>query len=65
MAGLNLWNSKEKTKYVDRAIKLKERWREEYNKPSGARSNAVLDNLESELRELAVAFSTAAGAKDA
>jgi len=63
-AGLSLWESKEKRKYLDKLMELKSDWYEEYNKGPGYRSNAVLDNLELELRILAVAFSTSVGASD-
>lgn len=57
-AGLSLWGDKEANKYVDRLIALKKKYYEEYNKPLGARSDAVLDNIEFELRVLATSFSS-------
>lgn len=54
--GLKLWLSKEKTKYVDKKLELEKAYYLEYNKPLEERSDAVLDNLEFELRSLAIAF---------
>lgn len=55
-AGLSLWASKEKNKYIDRLIKLRKDYREEYNKPLSVRSDAVLDNLFFELCLLGDSF---------
>ena len=63
-AGLSIWAHKEKHKYVDRLMDLRKRHYEEYNKLDDYRSDAVLDNLEFELRVLASAFSTAVGEKN-
>ena len=63
--GLSIWESKEKTKYVDRYISLKTSYYREFNKPDAARSDAVLDNLRDELCILSDAFSAAARAKNA
>jgi len=63
-AGLSLWESKEKHKYVDQLIQLKKDFYEEYNKGYGVHSNAVLDNIELELRGLAESFATSVGAQN-
>ena len=55
-AGLNLWDSKEKNKYIDAVVELKRKWYEENSKNPAERSNAVLDNLDIELRIVAAAF---------
>ena len=61
-AGLSLWASKEKTKYVDRLMELKRDYYAEFNKDPAVRSDAVLDNLKRELCILADAFTTSVGA---
>lgn len=58
--GLQLWLEKEKNKYTDRMLDLKRRYYEEFNKPDNVRSNAILDNVEFELRQLAREFTTIA-----
>lgn len=63
--GLKLWNSHESTKYLDKLIKLKKEWHEEYNKPLSERSDLALDNIESELRILGESFVQAAQASHA
>ncbi len=60
-AGLSLWEHKDKTKYSDAIYELKRKWYEEYSKDPADRSNAVLDNLELELRLCSSAFATAVG----
>jgi hypothetical protein len=55
-AGLELWASAEKRKYIDRKIALEKAFYEEYNKPIGVRSDAALDDLEFQLRILCSAF---------
>lgn len=60
--GLKLWNSHESTKYLDKLIKLKKEWHEEYNKPISERSDVRLDDIESELCILADSFIQAAQA---
>ncbi len=57
-AGLELWESKEKRKYVDKLIKLKREYYEESNKERP--DSAILDNLEFELELLCNAFSSKA-----
>jgi hypothetical protein len=54
--GLKLWNSKEATKYIDKMIKLKKEWYEEYNKPLNQRSDVKLDFIELQLRILCQSF---------
>lgn len=61
---LKLWNSHESTKYLDRLIKLKKEWYEEYNKPLDARSDVALDTIADELRILAESFISSAGSSD-
>jgi hypothetical protein len=63
-AGLKLWQSKESRKYLDRLIELKEDYYEEYNKDPARRSDAVLDNIERELRILTESFAAGVGAQD-
>lgn len=57
-AGLSLWQSIESRKYLDKLLSLKKKWYEEYNKDPSIRSDAVLDDIEFELRILSTAFST-------
>jgi len=64
-AGLSIWESKEKNKYIDKIIELKRDYYSEFNKGPGYRSNAVLDNIERELLIIAEVFASAAGSKDA
>lgn len=59
---LKLWNSHESTKYLDKLLKLKKEWHEEYNKPLSERSDNALDDIEFELRILADSFIQAAQA---
>jgi len=56
-AGLSIWDSKEKTKYIDKLSRLQKEYRDEVNKPIKDRSDAVLDNLRFELEVLGNAFS--------
>lgn len=60
-AGLTLWDDKEKNKYVDKLLSLKEQYYAEYNKPIDIRSDAILGNLEFELRLLATGFASSIG----
>lgn len=60
---LSLWESKEKTKYIDRYMSLKRAYWEEYNKPQESRSDAALDNLEFEIKLLSTGFVAAAQEK--
>ena len=57
--GLGLWQSKEKRKYMDKLLALKRDYYEEYNKED--RDDAVLDNLEFELKLLSDSFISLAG----
>ena len=56
--GLGLWASKDKRKYLDKLIRLKEDFYEEFNKPDDERSDAVIDNIKLELRILTEAFAS-------
>lgn len=60
-AGLQLWKSAESRKYVDKLMALRKAYHEEFNKDDDHRSDAVLSNIEWELRNLAVAFSATVG----
>lgn len=57
-AGLSIWESKEKTKYLDRLMRLEKERDEEGKKPDP--SHGVLDDLEFQLVLLSRAFSSAA-----
>lgn len=57
-AGLSIWESKEKTKYLDKYLELKRDYYEELNKDMC--DDAVLDHIEHELLILGEAFSTKA-----
>jgi hypothetical protein len=59
--GLSIWESKEKTKYIDKMLTLKRQWYEEYNKPTSNRSDARLDHIEYELRILVETFASKVG----
>lgn len=61
-SALSIWDSKEKTKYIDQKIKLEKKFYEEYNKNLSVRSDAVLDNVQHELRILCSTVSSAIGA---
>lgn len=63
--GLKLWNSHESTKYLDKLIKLKKEWHEEFQKPIENRDHNRLDDIELELRILAESFIQAAGKQNA
>jgi hypothetical protein len=49
-AALSIWESKLRQKYIDKVEELKRDYYVESNKPIAERSDAVLDNLEAELR---------------
>lgn len=53
-SGLELWSSKEKTKYLDKLLSLKRDYYNELNKAE--RSDATLDHLEFEIKLLADSF---------
>lgn len=63
-AGLGLWKSKESRKYLDRVIKLKKEFYEEYNKDDNVRSDAVLDNIQFELRLISDSFASQIGSEN-
>ena len=63
-AGLSLWKSKEARKYVNKLMGLKRDYYEEYNKSLSDRDDAVLDNIEFELRLLSEAFSSQVGSEN-
>lgn len=56
VTGLQLWQSKEATKYMDKVIALKKRYHNEMAKAENERSDAELDNIEFELRVISAAF---------
>lgn len=62
-AGLSLWQSKEKRKYIDQLLEIRTNYYAEINKPQSDRSDAVLDNLEFRLRLLGLAFSADVGSE--
>lgn len=49
-AALSIWASKLRQKYIDKVESVKRAYYVEMNKPPADRSDAVLDNLEFELR---------------
>jgi hypothetical protein len=61
-AGLSLWQSKEKRKYLDELISLKKEFYAERNKPREIRSNAILDDVRLRLRLLCDSVASAIGA---
>lgn len=63
-AAFTLWDDLEKDKYVNQLVSLKEQYYAEFNKPVADRSDAVLDNIEFQLRILAVGFTASVGAKN-
>ena len=63
-SSLQIWAHKEKNKYVDRLMELRKAYYLESNKDPSIRSDAVLDNLNFELRILALAFSSTVGKPD-
>lgn len=63
-AGLSLWNTKEKQKYIDKYLRLKEEWFHEYNKPDHEIDDNVLSNIEWELKLLCNAFSSSVRVPD-
>lgn len=60
-AALQLWNSHEKNKYIDHLAQLKKDYYEQINKSFDQRDNAVLDNLEFQLRLAADSFAASVG----
>ena len=61
--GLILWNAKEKTKYLDKLIKLKKDWKNAYD--NAQRDHNAIDDIEFELRILSESFIQAAGVTQA
>ena len=60
-SGLSLWETKEKTKYVDRLIRLRMEYYAEINKP--IHDNARIDNIEHELIVLCDSFTNSVSGK--
>lgn len=60
-AGLGLWQSKEKRKYIDRLMKLEKRLYEEEARPYDEKDMAVIGNIHFDLMLLARAFAQDAG----
>ena len=58
--GLELWIDSRKTEIQRRYLFLKESWYAEYNKPDTDRSDAVMDNIKFELRQLIDTFASQA-----
>jgi hypothetical protein len=58
-SGLSLWQHEEAQKYLEKVIDLKGQWYEEYNKEMP--DDAILDNIEFELRVVSEAFSSQVG----
>ena len=52
-AALQIWEYKEKRKYIDEFNDLKNQWYVEINKPEAERDQAVLDNLKFKIKNLA------------
>jgi hypothetical protein len=64
-AGLTIWQNKDARKYIDKVIKLKKDYYEEYSKPDTFRDDAILDNIEFELCIISEAFNSQIGAENA
>ena len=62
-AGLSLWGTKEGRKYLDKVIKLKKEWYDEFNKKKP--DDAVLDYIILELRHISSTFASQVGAENA
>lgn len=60
--GLSIWDSKEKTKYLDEIIKLEGKYYEEYNKDRP--DMGLLDNITFRLQLVSSGFSTEVGKKN-
>lgn len=56
--GLSLWLHKDKTKYIDKVIKLEKQYYVEVNKSRP--DHAVLDNIDFELQLISEAFNSQA-----
>lgn len=61
-SALSLWDSKEKNKYVDRLIKLKEQYYEEINRPQ--LDDAKLDSITRDISILCELCSAKIGASN-
>lgn len=64
MTGLSLWQNKEARKYIDKVIKLKQEYHDEMAKPETERSDAVLDDIDFQLRTLSIAFCSSASGEN-
>lgn len=64
-AGLSIWDSKEKTKYVDQLFKAKEDYYAELSKPLAERSDDELARIKQRVRLINEAFCAAVTAKGA
>ena len=53
-AALSIWANAAKTKYIDQKIAIETQYYAEQNKPDGQRSDAILDDLEEQLKVLAM-----------
>lgn len=62
-AGLELWSSKEATKYLDRVVKLEKEYNDEMAKHPDDRSDLSIDGILLELRILGQSFSKFPGKK--
>jgi hypothetical protein len=63
-AGLGLWQSKEKRKYLDKLLKLEKDYYEAINQPEDQWDDAVIDNITFELQLLGKAFHSSVGKSD-
>lgn len=62
-AGLSIWESKEKTKYIDKLEAAKRAYEEEWNKAPADRSDAALDQIRFDLKLLTESFVASVNAK--
>ncbi|TXG77620.1 hypothetical protein E6Q11_02505 [Candidatus Dojkabacteria bacterium] len=60
-AGFSIWASKERNKYRDELISLKQEYYDEYNKPFEERDDGKLDRILFRLRCLGDSFATSVG----
>ena len=56
LAGLQIWQIKEKRKWVEEVIKIKETLESEWDEPIGKRNQALIDRLERKLLIIANEF---------
>lgn len=63
-AALSIWESKERTKYQDELISLKNKFYDELKKDPSVRDSAVLDDVLNRLRVLCNSLSTAITGKN-